>query len=122
MIGGIQTILCYLGFFFVYYQAGYGTCSTCPGGSAAAGAAAGRSARAGSVATTVFHVGVVTAQIGNAFACRTERGSVHRPGFQQPFPVVGHRVRIGADLALVYVRRWRAFSSTRRCRPFTGWA
>lgn len=33
------------------------------------------------LATTVFHAGVVTSQIGNAFACRTEKGNVHQMGW-----------------------------------------
>ena len=33
------------------------------------------------LATTVFHAGVVAAQIGNALACRTERDPVHRMGW-----------------------------------------
>jgi len=33
------------------------------------------------LATTVFHAGVVAAQIGNAFACRTEKEYVRRLGW-----------------------------------------
>jgi hypothetical protein len=33
------------------------------------------------MATSMFHAGVVTTQIGNALACRTERASVWRAGF-----------------------------------------
>jgi P-type Ca2+ transporter type 2C len=95
-LGGIESLLCFGGFFVVY---------------AASGAIRGfdllevawlppflidalvTPARQGSVyllATTVFHVGLVMAQVGNAFTCRTETGKVHHLGwFSNKFLLIG---------------------------------
>ncbi len=82
-LGFIETALCYGGFFFVYYwmdPAGwrdllnplwlpYGELlRTAPG-------------RTYILATTVFLAGVVSCQIGNAFACRTSRERVSELGY-----------------------------------------
>lgn len=76
-LGGIESVLCFAAFFFVYSSTGYSIMSSSnpfpsfnnPGGIVYL------------LATTVFHAGVVTSQIGNAFACRTEKGSVHMMGW-----------------------------------------
>ena len=82
MIGVAQTILCYIGFLFVYYQAGFTDPLNLPRLELLPleQRLADPLVQTAVLATTVFHVGVVTAQIGNAFACRTERGSVRRAG------------------------------------------
>lgn len=95
MIGFTQTLLCYLGFFLVYQQAGFTSLSGLP---PLATQLAEPLAQTAALATTVFHVGVVTAQIGNAFACRTEHGSVRKAG------VLSNRslwAAIGFELALI---------------------
>jgi potassium/sodium efflux P-type ATPase len=78
-LGPIEAVLCFVGFYLVYAFAQAGSRLVFP--------------LFGQVvipqdptqlyilATTVFHAGVVSAQIGNAFACRTERGPVHRMGW-----------------------------------------
>ncbi|HEX7973280.1 MAG TPA: cation-transporting P-type ATPase [Anaerolineales bacterium] len=74
-LGLIEAALCYTGFFLVYKFLGS------PGVNALpllqllheTGGAALSSDQVGILAITVFHAGVVTAQIGNAFACRSER-------------------------------------------------
>ncbi|MGQ9903456.1 MAG: cation-translocating P-type ATPase [Anaerolineae bacterium] len=95
MIGVAQTVLGYLGFFLVYQQAGFTSLFGLP---PLATQLAEPLAQTAALATTVFHVGVVTAQIGNAFACRTEHGSVRRAG------VFSNRslwAAIGFELALI---------------------
>ena len=82
-IGVLQTVLCFAAFFFVYWQAGYVDFLNLP-----------RVDRLpfelrlaipeGLVyvmATTVFHAGVVMAQIGNAFASRTAFARTRQVGF-----------------------------------------
>ncbi len=55
------------------------------------------------LAITVFHSGVVMAQVGNAFACRSEKEKGHRLGwFSNPFLLVGIAIEILIILALVY--------------------
>ncbi len=52
---------------------------------------------------TVFHAGVVTAQIGNAFACRSETEKGHRLGwFSNSLLWVGIGVEVLLILALIY--------------------
>jgi P-type Ca2+ transporter type 2C len=76
-LGGIESILCFSVFFFVYSSTGYSIMNggdslapyRFPGGMVYL------------LATTVFHAGVVMSQIGNAFACRTEKGDVHQMGW-----------------------------------------
>jgi magnesium-transporting ATPase (P-type) len=47
------------------------------------------------LATTVFHVGVVTAQVGNALTCRTETEKVRRLGwFSNRFLLFGIMIEI----------------------------
>ena len=55
-------------------------------------------------ATTMAFAGVVAAQIGNVFACRTERESVFKAGFfKNRFIIVSIFVEISILLTLVYV-------------------
>jgi magnesium-transporting ATPase (P-type) len=102
MIGGIQTILCYIGFFFVYHQAGYRNLLDLPRLIRLSfdERMAGPVGQITALASTVFLVGVVMAQIGNAFACRTERGQVRRLGFFSNRWLLG---AIGASLALTAI-------------------
>jgi magnesium-transporting ATPase (P-type) len=56
------------------------------------------------VAVTVFHAGVVMAQVGNAFACRTETHRGRSVGwFSNPFLLFGVLVEILIILALIYI-------------------
>ncbi len=96
MIGGIQTVLCYLAFYLVYRQAGIVDLALPRGEPALEQAAV--LGEVALVATTVFHVGVVMAQIGNAFACRTERSQMRRLGLLSNRWLLG---AIGISLALI---------------------
>jgi magnesium-transporting ATPase (P-type) len=103
-LGAIETVLCYVGFFFVINGSlnlamtsrpdllPFAERLVVPGGLAYV------------MATTVFHAGVVTSQIGNAFACRTELGHVRHMGWlSNRFLLVGIAAEIAIILSLVYV-------------------
>jgi magnesium-transporting ATPase (P-type) len=82
-LGTIQTSLCFVGYFYLYRYYGYsdilhlprpdllpyGERLQTPDGQVYV------------LATTIFLAGVVTTQIGNAYACRTERTPVYGIGF-----------------------------------------
>ena len=56
------------------------------------------------LASTVFFAGVVTSQIGNAFACRTEKGRVHRLGWlSNRYLLLGIGLELLMLVALIYV-------------------
>lgn len=74
-LGLIETVLCYSGFFLVYFLAGYPDLLDLP---RADWLPSGIQLLTSEgmvyiLATTVFHAGVVMSQVGNAFACRTAR-------------------------------------------------
>jgi magnesium-transporting ATPase (P-type) len=55
------------------------------------------------LAITVFHAGVVMAQVGNAFACRSEKEKGHRLGWlSNPMLLLGITVEILLILILIY--------------------
>jgi Ca2+-transporting ATPase len=84
-LGGIETFLCYLGFFLTYRLAGYSIIIGRP--TAAAAAAPGAVYL---LATTVFFAGVVASQVGNVFACRSETNGTRRLGvFSNPYVLIG---------------------------------
>jgi len=94
-LGGIETVLCYAGFFLVYRLAGLQV-GAFPG--AGIGAAPVYLA-----AITVFHVGVVTSQVGNLFACRSESRNTHRIGWlSSPFLLISIGVEIVLIVMMVY--------------------
>ncbi len=83
-LGGIETVLCYLGFFALYRYFGYTDLASLPHGGVYY-----------VMATTVFHLGVVAAQIGNAFTCRTEKDRVVQQGiFSNVFLLIGIAVEL----------------------------
>jgi Ca2+-transporting ATPase len=105
-LGMLETLLCYAGFFFVYYWMDpsgwqnffkpiwlpYGELLQTVQG------------RAYILATTVFLAGVVSCQIGNAFACRTSRGRVGGLGyFSNRGLLLSIALAVALLLALVYV-------------------
>ncbi len=106
MIGIVQTLLCYLGFFLVYQQAGFTDILHLPRIELLPLEArlTDPLVHTAILATTVFHVGVVAAQIGNAFACRTERGSVRQTGlFSNRYLFGAIAFELALICALVYV-------------------
>jgi magnesium-transporting ATPase (P-type) len=57
------------------------------------------------LAITVYYAGVVMAQVGNAFACRTERNRGRSLGwFSNPSLLRGIAIELAILLALVYIR------------------
>jgi len=95
-LGGIEAGLSYAAFFFTYFLAGYPilglSFAAWPAGSTYV------------LATTAFHAGVVACQIGNAFACRTETGHVHRMGWlSNPSLLLGIAAAVVLMLATVYI-------------------
>ncbi len=82
-LGSLQTLLCFAGFFFLWWTMGYHDLLHLPRADLLPYASRLLS-REGSVyvlATSMFHAGVIATQIGNAYACRTERTSVFKAGF-----------------------------------------
>jgi P-type Ca2+ transporter type 2C len=103
-LGMIETVLCYTGFFMVYhgnsvlYQSGLPLLQKL---------FFSLSAPAGAdvylLAITVYQAGVVMAQVGNAFACRTERSSNHKIGwFSNPLLLFGVGFEIFLVILMVY--------------------
>ena len=105
-LGSLEAIFCYLGFFWVYHN------SSIVNGLAhllatplpfllLPPASAGTTYL---LATTVFHAGVVTGQIGNAIACRSEKSHLHQLGwFSNPLLLAGIAVEIILILMMVYL-------------------
>jgi len=57
------------------------------------------------LAITVFYAGVVMAQVGNAFACRTERNRGRFLGWlSNPSLLRGIAIEVGILLSLVYIK------------------
>jgi magnesium-transporting ATPase (P-type) len=55
------------------------------------------------MATTMFHAGVITTQIGNAYACRTERTSVFKAGFfSNRFLLFGFAFEVALIALMIY--------------------
>ena len=107
-LGPIETILCYLAFLFVYYLAGDTTFLPAlprPEWLPPAAVLVPTTALVYPLATTVFHAGVVMAQVGNVFTCRTETERVHHLGwFSNRFLWLGVVVEVLLILAFVYVQ------------------
>ncbi len=114
-LGGIETALAYLGFLAVLAATGTGRTlierlmhGLAPGIEMERGWALlspSQDVSAYALAVTVFYAGVVMAQVGNAYACRTERGQVRQMGWlSNPLLLLGILVEIGLLLVLVYVK------------------
>jgi magnesium-transporting ATPase (P-type) len=105
-LGCIETVLCYAGFFFVYTSAGNTDFASLLRVDWLPFAArlTSEAGRLYVLATTVFHAGVVMAQIGNAFACRTETERVRRMGWlTNRFLVVGIVIEVFIILSMIYL-------------------
>lgn len=131
-LGMIENALCYIGFFAIIAASGYTTATLYAECSALAGHAAeicNTAGVSGSIrvdllsypdriaidpgyvyvlATSLFHMGVIAAQVGNVFACRTEKSSVF---FQEGWRaglrwLVSNRfllIGIGTELILINI-------------------
>jgi magnesium-transporting ATPase (P-type) len=91
-LGIIEAIACMAGYFFVYYSSGWR-----PGMELAS---------SGPIylkATTMCLAGIIATQIGNVFACRTERESVFKIGFlSNPLVLSGIVVELALVNLIVY--------------------
>lgn len=105
-LGLIEAALCFLGFAFVHSAFGGANWLPLPNidWSSLPGMWPIPPAQAAAVAVTVFHAGVVMAQIGNAFACRTERNRGRELGWlSNRFLLVGVIIETVIILSLIYV-------------------
>jgi Ca2+-transporting ATPase len=107
-LGGIEAALCFLGYFMVFRLHGYTNLSlfinTDIDLETYASNLSTSLGRVYILATTVFHAGVVCAQIGNAFACRTELGKVRYLGyFKNKFLLAGITIEAALILMLIYI-------------------
>ena len=99
-LGSIQTLLCFAGFFFFYWTMGYHDLLHLPRPDLLpyGERLLSREGLVYVMATSMFHAGVVATQVGNAYACRTERNSIWMIGFW------GNRLLlagIAAELAII---------------------
>jgi magnesium-transporting ATPase (P-type) len=93
-LGLIETLLCYAGFFYIYYQAGYSNPLTWP----AEGVIQ-------QLASTVYFAGVLMAQVGSVLTCRTEVDRVHEMGWASNSLLLGGvGLSVGLGLVLIYVQ------------------
>lgn len=104
-LGMIEAALCYLGFFYIYAR----TYNIPLDQFLALGASIPALLHAlppqvHVMAVTMFHAGVVMAQVGNVLACRSERFRVSEVGwFSNPLIWVGILAEIALILMLIYV-------------------
>lgn len=92
-LGPIEAALCLAGFFFVYLASGW-----------TPGLAMTETGTVYAAATTMSFAGIVATQIGNVFACRTERASVLQAGlFTNKLVLFGIAFEITLLLLLIYI-------------------
>ncbi len=101
-LGPIEAVLCFIGFFSVYAVSGAGGKQALP--LIETLSITRDSNQLYMLATTLFTAGVVTCQIGNVYACRTEKGRIRRLGwFSNPTLLIGIAVEILMLLVMVYL-------------------
>ncbi len=104
-LGAIETALCYLAFFWVYRQAGHTNLLALPHIEWRPFAEQLNTdlGRLYILATTAFHAGVVTCQIGNVWACRTETERVRRMGWlSNRFLILGIAAELASIVLIIY--------------------
>jgi magnesium-transporting ATPase (P-type) len=106
-LGMIEAALCYFGFFFIFAARGFPDFLHLPRPDLLP-VAERLAAPAGPLyilATSVFLAGVVLAQVGNAFTCRTEKEKVHQLGlFNNRFLLAGIGFELALIVGLIYFR------------------
>jgi len=108
-LGGMEAALCFLGYFLVFRAHGYSDLSLFISPPIDlqhyADNLQTHLGRVYILATTVYHAGVVSAQIGNVFACRTETGKVRYLGyFKNKFLLAGIAIEAGLILLFIYFK------------------
>ncbi len=92
-LGPMEALLCLSGFFFAYWLRGW-----------APGETMTETGVIYAAATTMTFAGIVASQIGNVFACRTDRVSVFTVGFlKNRFILLSLLAEIAITLTLVYI-------------------
>jgi magnesium-transporting ATPase (P-type) len=107
-LGMIEAILCFAGFILIFMLAGY---TDEIGLSALSNIPIPENWKlslpfleAGILASTVYHAGVVMAQIGNAFACRSDRTrSSHLGWLSNKYLWVGIFIELAGILGIIYI-------------------
>lgn len=100
-LGLIEALLCYAGFFLVHAWGESQGSFPIPGLAVAL-----TPEQVNFLAVTVFHAGVVLAQMGNVFACRTETNRGRRLGwFSNPSLWLGVLVELALILGMIYIPR-----------------
>ncbi len=110
-LGSIQSLLCFTGFFFLYWTMGYTDLLHLPRPDLLpyGERLLSRDGLVYVTATSMFHAGVVATQIGNAYACRTERSSVWTVGFWgNRLLLAGFATELALIAAMIYVPPLRA--------------
>jgi magnesium-transporting ATPase (P-type) len=105
-LGMIEAALCYTGFFLVYAATGNATSSGLPFLSQLPFPVAWNipAQQVALLAVTVFHAGVVTSQVGNVFACRTEKARGRHLGWLSNRLILGGVViELAIILCLIYI-------------------
>jgi Ca2+-transporting ATPase len=105
-LGPIEASLCFAGFLLVYLVYGHGALVGLPPVPWLQRFALGPLSMPHThlLASTVFFAGVITAQAGNVFACRTERGRVRSLGWlSNPYLLLGIAVELLMLVALIYL-------------------
>jgi P-type Ca2+ transporter type 2C len=111
-LGSLETILCFAGFFVLYRSYGYTDLLHLPRVDLLpyAQRLATRDGQVYILATSIFLAGVVCAQVGNAYACRTERIPVFSVGFfSNRFLLVGIAFELLLCSMLMYLPALRPF-------------
>jgi len=106
-LGTLQTALCFAGFFFLWRTMGFHSLLHLPRPDLLpyAQRLLTHDGFVYVLATTMFHAGVITTQIGNAYACRTERTSVFKVGFfSNRFLLFGFLVELTLISILIYAQ------------------
>ncbi len=110
-LGSIQTALCFAGFFFLWWTMGYRDLFNLPRPDLLpyAQRLLSNDGMVYVLATSMFHAGVVTTQIGNAYACRTERSSVFKTGFfSNRFLLFGFAFELALIALMIYAPPFQA--------------
>ncbi len=110
-LGSLQTVLCFAGFFFLWWTMGYRDLLHLPRPDLLpyAQRLLTHEGLVYVLATSMFHAGVITTQIGNAYACRTERTSVFKAGFfANRFLLFGFAFELALIALMIYAPPFQA--------------
>jgi magnesium-transporting ATPase (P-type) len=110
-LGSLQSALCFAGFFFLWWTMGYRDLLHLPRPDLLpyAERLLTHDGLVYVMATTMFHAGVITSQIGNAYACRTERTSVFKIGFfSNRFLLFGFAFELALIVLMIYTPPFQA--------------